>query len=75
MKTEYINDEILENEAYQINLDFTLLQQLKLAKNIIDLVWGDIIYNLETSEDKKDSDRLTSISSQLAEIIKNKEAI
>lgn len=73
MNTQYFNDEMLENEAYQINLDFTLLEQLKLAKNIIDLICGDIIYNLETNEDKKDSNTLTTISLQLKEIIKRNE--
>lgn len=73
MNTRYFNDEMLENEAYQINLDFTLLEQLKLAKNIIDLVYGDIMYNLETNEDKKDSNTLTTISLQLKEIIKRNE--
>lgn len=73
MNKQYFNDEMLENEAYQINLDFTLLEQLKLAKNVIDLVCGDIIYNLETNENKKDSNTLTSISLQLTDIIKRNE--
>ena len=73
MNKQYFNDEMLENEAYQINFDFTPLEQLKLAKNIIDLVCGDIMYNLETNEDKKDSNTLTTISLQLKEIIKRNE--
>lgn len=73
MKEQYFTDEMLENEAYQINLDFTLIEQLKLAKNIIDLVQGDIVYNLETNDDKKDSNTLATISSQLKEIIKRNE--
>lgn len=74
MDTQYFTDEMLKNEALQINLDFTLLEQLKIAKNIIDLVCGDIVYNLETNDDKKDSNTLTTISLQLAEIIKRNEA-
>lgn len=73
MNEQYFNDNMLENEALQINLDFTLLEQLKLAKNVIDLVCGDIIYNLETNDDKRDSKALTAISLQLAEIIKRNE--
>ena len=70
LKKQYFNDNILENEALQIQLDFTLLEQLKIAKNLIDLIYGDIYYNTENNEDVKTCTTLTTISLQLNEIIK-----
>lgn len=71
LKKQNFNDNILENEALQIQLDFTLLEQLKIAKNLIDLVYGDVYYNTENNEDVKTCNALTTISLQLNEIIKN----
>lgn len=65
------NDNVLEYEALQIQLDFTLLEQLKIAKNLIDLVYGDIYYNTENDNDIKTCNMLTTISLQLKEIINN----
>lgn len=73
LKKQYLSDDTIENKSCQINSDFTLLEQLKLAKNIIDLVYGDIRYNLETKEDEKDYNSLEKISFELAEIIKKNE--
>lgn len=73
LKKQYLNDETMQNEVYQINLDFTLLEQLKLAKNIIDLVHGDIIYNTENNNDIKTCNTLTTITLQLKEIIEQYE--
>lgn len=70
---QYLNDETLQNEAYQINLDFTLLEQLKIAKNILDLLHGDIFMNTENENDTKTLNTLTTISLQLKEIIKESE--
>ena len=70
MKEQYINDNTLLNEAFQIRDDFTLLEQLKLAHNIIKLIINDIQYNLETNDDKKDFNTLITTELQLNEIIK-----
>lgn len=66
---ENFNDDMLENKALQIQLDFTLLEQLKIANNLIDLVYGDIRYNIENDNDIKTCNTLTTISLQLKEII------
>jgi hypothetical protein len=73
MKEQYINDDTLLNEAFQIRDDFTLLEQLKLAHNIIDLIINDIQYNLETNDDKKSFNTLITTELQLNEIIKRNE--
>lgn len=65
------NDDLLENEALQIQLDFTLLEQLKIAKNLIDLVYGDIWHNTENDGGIKTCNTLTTVSLQLKEIISN----
>ena len=69
LKKQNFNDDILENEALQIQLDFTLLEQLKIANNLINLVYGDIWYNTENDNDIKPCNTLTTISLQLKEII------
>lgn len=73
MKEQYINDDTLQNEAFQIRDDFTLLEQLKLAHNIIDSIINDIQYNLETNDDKKSFNTLITTELQLNEIIKRNE--
>lgn len=73
MKEQYINDDTLRNEAFQIRDDFTLLEQLKLAHNIIDLIINDLQYNLETNDDKKSFNTLITTELQLNEIIKRNE--
>lgn len=75
MKEQYINDDTLLNEAFQIRDDFTLLEQLKLAHNIIELIINDIQYNLETNDDKKDFNTLITTELQLNKIIKRNEVI
>lgn len=75
MKKQYINDDTLLNEAFQIRDDFTLLEQLKLAHNIIELIINDIQYNLETNDDKKDFNTLITTELQLNKIIKRNEVI
>lgn len=70
LKKQNFNNNMLENEALQIQLDFTLLEQLKIAKNLIDLVYGDVCYNTEDDNDTKTCNTLTTISMQLNEIIK-----
>lgn len=69
LKKQNFNDDMLENEALQIQLDFTLLEQLKIANNLIDLVYGDIWHNTENDNDIKTCNTLTTISLQLKEII------
>lgn len=71
LKKQNFNDDMLENEALQIQLDFTLLEQLKIANNLIDLVYSDIWYNTENDNDIKTCNTLTTISLQLKEIINN----
>lgn len=71
LKKQNFNDNMLENETLQIQLDFTLLEQLKISKNLIDLVCGDIWYNTENDDDIKTHNTLTTISLQLKEIINN----
>lgn len=73
MKEQYINDDTLQNEAFQIRDNFTLLEQLKLAHNILDLIINDIQYNLETNDDKKSFNTLITTELQLNEIIKRNE--
>ena len=73
LKKQNFNNNMLENEALQIQLDFTLLEQLKIAKNLIDLVYGDVCYNIEDDNDTKTCNTLTTISMQLNEIIKDYE--
>lgn len=67
---QILNDYTLENEALQIQLDFTPIEQLKIAKNILDLLHGDIFMNTENDNDIKTLNTLTTISLQLKEIIK-----
>lgn len=71
LKKQNFNDNMLENEALQMQLNFTLLEQLKIAKNLIDLVYGDICYNIENDNDIKTRNTLTTISLQLKKIIDN----
>ena len=73
MKEQYINDDTLLNEAFQIRDDFKLLHKLKLAHNIIDLKINDIQYNLETNDHKKSFNTLITTELQLNEIIKRNE--
>lgn len=73
MKDQYMNDDTLLNEAYQIRDDFTLLEQLKLARNIVELIINDSQYDLETNDDKKDFNTLITTELQLNEIIKRNE--
>ena len=70
LKKQNLNDNTLKNEAYQLQLDFTLLEQLKIAKNLIDLIYNDICYNTENDNDVKTCNTLTTIILQLNEIIK-----
>lgn len=70
---QILNDYTLENEALQIRLDFTPMEQLKIAKNILDLLHGDIFMNEENDTDTKTLNTLTTISLQLKEIIKEYE--
>lgn len=71
MKKQNFNDDMLENEALQLQTDFTLLEQLKIANNLIDLVYNDIWHNTENDNDIKTCNTLTTISLQLKEIINN----
>ena len=73
MKEQYINDDTLLNEAFQIRDDFTPLEQLKLARNIIELIINDSQYELETNDDKKDFNTLITTELQLNEIIQRNE--
>lgn len=73
MKEQYMNDDTLLNEAYQIRDDFTPLEQLKLARNIVELIINDSQYDLETNDDKKDFNTLITTELQLNEIIKRNE--
>lgn len=72
---QILNDYALENEALQIQLDFTPMEQLKIAKNILDLLHGDIFMNTENDNDTKTLNTLTTISLQLKEIIKEYEGV
>lgn len=71
LRKQNFNDNVLESEALQIQLDFTLLEQLKIAKNLIDLVYGDIWQNTENDDDIKTCNTLTTISLQLKNVINN----
>lgn len=72
---QILNDYALENEALQIQLDFTPMEQLKIAKNLIDLLHGDIWHNTENDNDTKTLNTLTTTSLQLKEIIKEYEEV
>ena len=63
------NDDTLYNEALQIQQDFTELEQLKIAKNLISLVCNDIYQNIETEKEEKTFIDLMTIFSQLKKII------
>ena len=69
MDKQNFNNDMLENEALQIQQDFNLLEQLKIAYYLISLVHGDIIYNTENDDDFKTCNTLTTIYLQLKEII------
>ena len=69
MDKQNFNNDMLENEALQIQQDFTLLEQLKIAYYLISLVHGDILYNTENDEDFNTCNTLTTIYLQLKEII------
>lgn len=73
MNNQNFNDKMLANEAYQINLDFTLLEQLKLARNLIQLVHGDLFMQQETEEELVTINNLGIIANSLDEIIKKYE--
>lgn len=73
MNKQNFNDKMLGNEAYQINLDFTLLEQLKLARNILQLVHGDLFMQQETEEELVTINNLGVIADSLDEIIKKYE--
>lgn len=73
MNKQNFNDKMLGNEAYQINLDFTLLEQLKLARNILQLVHGDLFMQQETEEDNLTIANLGMIADSLDKIIKKYE--
>ena len=70
MKKQNFNDEMLRNEAFQIFNDFELLESFKISKNIIHLIYNDIIHNMETTEDEKTTEKLSQIIIELDEIIK-----
>ena len=63
---QYFNDNVLENEALQFQLNFTLLEQLKISKNLLNLIAGDLWHNYDET---KIYNTLTTICLQLKEII------
>lgn len=67
------NDEILKHKAFQLFNDFTTFESLKIAKNIIHLIYNDILYNAETKKDNKTKENILKIMFELDEIIKNNE--
>ena len=69
MDKQNFNNDMLENEALQIQQDFTLLEQLKIAYYLISLVYGDMLYNTENDDDIKTCNTLATIYLQLKEII------
>ena len=73
MNKQNFNDTMLENEAYQINLDFTLLEQLKLARNILQLIHGDLFMQQENEEDDLTIASLGVMAASLDKIIKKYE--
>ena len=63
---QYLSDSILENESIKLQFDFTTLEQLKIATNLLNLINGDICFNYD---EPKIFNTLTTICSQLKEII------
>lgn len=67
------NDEILKHKAFQLFNDFTTFESLKIAKNIIHLIYNDILYNAETEKEKQTTEKILKIILELDEIIKENE--
>ena len=73
MKKQNFNDEMLRNEAFQLFNDFTTFESLKIAKNIIHLIYNDILYNAETEKEKQTTEKILEIILELNKIIKENE--
>lgn len=73
MKKQNFNDEMLRNEAFQLFDDFTTFESLKIAKNILHLIYNDIFLNAENEKEEKTAIEILNILFKLNEIIKNNE--
>lgn len=64
------NDEKLEKMAIHINEDLTLIEQMKLARNLLQLIHGDLFTQEETDEDLLTITSLAIMADSLDTIIK-----
>ena len=67
---QYYTNEKLEEMALKLNEDLTLMEQTKLARNLIHLIHGDLYMQEENDEDLLTIASLDSIALSLDKIIK-----
>lgn len=67
---QHFNDEKLEKMAIELNEDLTLMEQMKLARNLIQLIHGDLFMQEENEEDKVTILNLSVMALSLDKIIK-----
>lgn len=70
---QYKSNEYLEQMVMNLNEDLTLMEQLKIARNLIQLVHGDLFMQQETEEELLTINNLGVIADSLDEIIKKYE--
>lgn len=68
-----MNDNYIQNECFDIFESLELLDSLKFAHNLIELVTCAIQNEVETKEDFKSLNELKKISTKLFNIIKENE--
>lgn len=70
---QYFNNEKLEKMAIDLNAELTLMEQMKLARNVLQLIHGDLFMQQENEEDKLNIFSLSIVANYLDAIIKKYE--
>ena len=70
---QYRSNETLEKMVIHINEDLTLMEQMKLARNVLQLIHSDLFMQEETEEDYLTLTSLDVMAASLDKIIKKYE--
>lgn len=71
--TQFYNNEKVEQMAIDLNEDLTLMEQMKLARNLLQLIHGDLFMQEENEEDDLTVASLGVMAVSLDKIIKKYE--
>lgn len=70
---QYYNNEKLEKMAIDLNAELTLMEQMKLARNVLQLIHSDLFMQEENNEDLLTITSLDIMAASLDKIIKKYE--